>query len=154
MTLPQLFDLSFVSGRERPAIQWAGKTYTFGEVDARASRMAHALVRRGIKPGDRLCIYLPNCLEYIDVFLACTRLGVIFVPINILYRGREIRHILADAEPVAVIASSESSEHIADHAPVWLLEELARETLSESEARSSFVFDGDAPAAIIYTSGT
>ena len=37
----------------------------------------------------------------IDLFLACVKTGVIFVPINILYRGREIAHILEDAEPRA-----------------------------------------------------
>ena len=35
----------------------------------------------------------------IDLYLACVKLGVIFVPINILYRDREIAHILHDAEP-------------------------------------------------------
>ena len=54
---------------------------------------------RGLQTGDRLCVYLANCVEMIDLFLACVKLGVIFVPVNILYREREIAHILADAEP-------------------------------------------------------
>ncbi len=49
--------------------------------------------------GDRLCVYLANSLDFIDIFLACVKLGVIFVPINILYRERELSHILTDAEP-------------------------------------------------------
>jgi acyl-CoA synthetase (AMP-forming)/AMP-acid ligase II len=45
------------------------------------------------------CVYLGNCVEMIDVYLACIKSGIIFVPINILYRDREISHILRDAEP-------------------------------------------------------
>ena len=61
--------------------------------------MAAALTARGLTRGDRLALYLPNRLEYLDLFLAATRLGVIVVPINALYRERELGHILGDATP-------------------------------------------------------
>ncbi len=69
--------------------------------------MAHALDRRGITQGDRVCVYLANRIEMIDLFLACVKLGAIFVPINILYREREMSHILADAEPKLLITEKE-----------------------------------------------
>jgi acyl-CoA synthetase (AMP-forming)/AMP-acid ligase II len=53
---------------------------------------------RGLGAGDRLAIYLPNRIEYVDLFLACSRLGVIVVPINVLYRDREMSHILRRRE--------------------------------------------------------
>src|SRR5437868_13301784 len=124
MTLPTLFDLSLVGRRERPALEWEELRLTFGEIDDRASRMANLLAGRGLKPGDRLCVYLANCLEYIDLFLAATRLGVIFVPVNILYREREISHILQDAGPAAIVASEASSPYVPAIAPVWRVEEL------------------------------
>ncbi len=106
MTLNDLFDLSFVNRRERTALEFAGLEYTFGEIDARSNRMARLLLDRGLKTGDRLCVYLANSVEMIDIFLACVKTGVIFVPINILYRDREISHILSDAEPAALITSA------------------------------------------------
>ena len=99
MTLTSLFDLSFLGRRDTIALEFDGRTYTFGEIDARSNRMAHALAGRGLKRGDRLCVYLANCLELIDLYLASVKMGVIFVPMNILYREREIAHILSDAEP-------------------------------------------------------
>ncbi|MGH9632303.1 MAG: class I adenylate-forming enzyme family protein [Bryobacteraceae bacterium] len=153
MTLPDLFDLSLVSRRGQPALDW-DRTYTFGEIDARASRMVHALTRRGLQSGDRMCVYLVNCIEYIDLFLAATRLGVIFVPINILYRDREIRHIIADAEPLSIVTDESHREHVPDGAPVWLIEELRREAEGQPDKRHIQVTDGDTPAAIVYTSGT
>ncbi|MBK9168448.1 MAG: AMP-binding protein [Bryobacterales bacterium] len=153
MTLPELFDLSLTARHDQPALDW-DRPYTFGEIDARASRMAHVLARRGLKAGDRLCVYLPNCLEFIDLFLAATRLGVIFVPVNILYRDREIRHIAGDADPVAFVANETNRDAIPEGPDVWLAEELSREAAAAPETRTVAVHDGDTPAALVYTSGT
>src|SRR5262249_24784512 len=110
MHLTQLFDLSLHGRAESPGLIYddvsgATRTLTFGEVDARANRMANELVARRLTKGDRLCLHVANRVEYIDLYLACIRLGVILVPMNVLYREREVRHIVGDAEPVAVVAS-------------------------------------------------
>ena len=117
--------------------------------------MASLLAARGLEKGDRLCVYLANCLEYIDLYLAATRLGVIFVPVNVLYRDREIRHILHDAEPKALITTAAQTEFIPDPpTPIWLLEDLRAELPNQPTTRTINVTDGDTPAAIVYTSGT
>lgn len=155
MTLPALFDLSFIGRRAAPALEWEGGVLTFGEIDDRASRMTNLLVARGLGKGDRLCVYLANCLEFIDLYLAATRLGVIFVPVNVLYREREIRHILQDAEPKALVTTAAQVSFLGDcPVPVWLLEDLRVDVVGQSTARRVDVTDGDTPAAIVYTSGT
>src|SRR5580658_6625011 len=126
MNLRQLFDVSLAARRDQVALEWQGLEYTFGEIDSRSNRMASALVRRGLQRGDRLCVYLANRIEMIDVYLACVKLGVIFVPINILYREREITHILTDAEPVAVV----SAAALPSAAPLWNPADLTREAAS------------------------
>ncbi|PYQ29401.1 MAG: hypothetical protein DMF56_10555 [Acidobacteria bacterium] len=135
MNLLHLFDLSLRARRDAPALEWEGTTYTFGEIDARSNRVANALIARGFAKGDRLCVYLANRIELIDLFLACVKLGVIFVPINILYREREIAHITNDAEPRDVITADNLFT-------------------SDDDRRPDVMLDGDTPAAIIYTSGT
>ena len=134
MNLLHLFDLSLIARAEAPALEWQGRTYTFGELESRSNRVARALLARGYAKGDRLAVYLPNCIELIDLFLACVKLGVIFVPINILYREREIAHITSDAEPREVISGDVP---------------YANDT-----SRPTVMTGGDTPAAIIYTSGT
>src|SRR6266700_1179760 len=131
MNLTGLFDLSFVDRRETVALEFQNRTLTFGEIDERSNRVAHLFQQRGLQAGDRLCVYLSNCLEMIDVYLACVKLGVIFVPINILYKEREIAHILADADPKCVVAAA-----------------------SFPASRPDVPLDGDTTAGIIYTSGT
>jgi len=155
LTLPALFDLSFVGRRGAQALEWDGEVYTFGDVDDRASRMANLLAARGLEMGDRICVYLANCLEFVDLYLAATRLGVIFVPLNVLYRGREIRHILQDAEPKALVTTAAQIEFVGDTTvPIWRLEDLREEVVKQPATRRIDVTDGDTPAAIVYTSGT
>ncbi len=105
------------------------------------------MTRADCEQGNRLAVYLSNCVELIDIFLACVKLGVIFVPINILYREKEILHILGDAEPMAVVAVQEMPGSV----PVWRVGELVTPDTAE---RPAVALDGDAPAAIVYTSGT
>ncbi|MFN0101768.1 MAG: class I adenylate-forming enzyme family protein [Bryobacteraceae bacterium] len=151
MTLPDLFDLSLLGRRSAPALEWEGSIYTFGDIDDRASRMANLLASRGLEKGNRLAVYLANCVEYIDLYLAATRLGVIFVPVNALYRDREIRHILEDAEPKAIITTAAQTEFITESpALIWLLEDLR----TQPSPRRIDVSDPETPAAIVYTSGT
>src|SRR5207247_10799394 len=95
-----------------------GRTLTCGEVDGGANRMARELAARGLGRGDRLCVHLSNRVEFIDLFLACVRLGAIIVPINVLYRDRELRHIVSDAEPRAVVIG-DSDARYPDGATLW-----------------------------------
>jgi malonyl-CoA/methylmalonyl-CoA synthetase len=141
MNLRDLFDLSLVNRRDQVALEWAGTEHTFGDLDARSNRMAHTLEGRGLATGDRLCVYLANRIEMIDLYLACIKLGVIFVPINILYREREIAHIISDAEPKLHITEKD-------------LPELCAEAARRPDVFPARALDGDTPAALVYTSGT
>jgi len=150
LNLTNLFDLSFVGRRDAVALEFQNDTYTFGDIDTRSNRLAQLLLQRGLKQGDRLCVYLANCIEMIDVYLACVKLGVIFVPINILYRDREISHILTDAEPVAVVSDTNFESSV----PLWNARALVHDAEALPANRPQVAVDGDAPAGIIYTSGT
>src|SRR5580700_10364324 len=150
MTLCDLFDLSLKGRRDSVALEFRDQTYTFGELDSRSNRLARLFSDKGLRKGDRLCVYLVNCVEMIDIYLACVKLGVIFVPINILYRDREISHILSDAEPRALIADGS----VVTDVPVWTPADLTREANGVEDIRPMIDLDGDSPAGIIYTSGT
>jgi malonyl-CoA/methylmalonyl-CoA synthetase len=134
--LLHLFDLSLIARANDVALEWAGVEFTFGAIERSSNRVAYALRARGLVKGDRLCVYLGNRIELIDIYLACVKLGVIFVPINILYRDREIAHITNDAEPKLTITEADLP------------------LTGDRDDRPTEALDGDTPAAIIYTSGT
>ena len=142
MNLRNWFDSTFTHRAKQEALEWAGAVYTFGEIDARSNRMARVLTARGLTKGDRLSIYLANCIEFIDLYLACIKLGVIFVPINILYRDREMSHILSDAQPKLLVTAAEI--------PAL----LAEASLQSGDALPEVPLEGDDVAALVYTSGT
>jgi malonyl-CoA/methylmalonyl-CoA synthetase len=144
LTLLELFDPSLIGRRDTAALDFQGATYTFGDLDARSNRLAQLFQARGLKTGDRLCVYLANSVEMIDLYLASVKLGLIFVPINILYRDREITHILTDAAPSAVIGLPSG----------WSVSELKKEASAYPNQRPNASLTADTPAGIIYTSGT
>jgi len=158
MNLSQLFDLSFKGRADRVGLEYSDagvlRSLTFGEIDARANRMAGELSARGFVKGDRLAVHLANRVEFIDLYLACTRLGVIFVPMNVLYRERELRHIVSDSEPTAVVVDRGADVEYPRDATLWDVAELSMAAGKRESARSSAHVDGDDPALIVYTSGT
>ena len=130
MTLADLFAQSLVVSHNKVGLEWNGRTFTFGDLDERATRTARTLTARGLSAGDRLAVYLPNRIDVIDLFLACTRLGVIVVPVNVLYREREISHILSDAEPKAIVAAGTPPGTYT--VPVWQVDDLANDAAQAS----------------------
>lgn len=158
MQLHDLFDASLIARAAAPALDLDGpegvRTLTFGELDRRANRMAHVLEARGVAAGDRVAVQLPNGITFIDLFLACTRIGAVFVPINVLYREREVAHIVHDAEPRVVVAGQALRDQCPPDAPFIDVHDLEASAEVASERTVRRRIDGDDPAGIIYTSGT
>ena len=159
MSLLPLLDVSLRARRNVVALEWASSpervtSFTFGDLEDRSNQMAHAIAARGLSSGDRLAVFLTNCVEYIDLYLACVKLGVIFVPVNVLYREREIRHILSDAAPSAIVTSPALAEHLGDAEGVWLVDALAADAAQRPTERPGHASSGDSAAALVYTSGT
>lgn len=159
MSLLDLYDLSLRGRREVPALECddgagSSRTLTFGAIDERSDRMAGLLAARGLVRGDRLAFCLQNGIAVIDLWLAAVKLGVIVVPINVLYKGREIGHIIADAEPKAVITTP---DHTADFPPgtvLWDADDVERDAERMPAVRPAVCLDAMTPAALVYTSGT
>lgn len=159
MQLIDLFDLSLIGRASAVALEYERADgsigeLSFGEIEARSNRLARLLRERGLERGDRLGFFMPNRVEFIDLYLACVKLGVIVTPLNVLYREREISHIIADAEPKAIVATRELATLLPGEAISWDVEQLAAEASSRGASRVRVALDGDEPAAIVYTSGT
>lgn len=159
MLLGDLFSLSLRGRAGTVGLEYetAGGTryeLTFGELQVRSSRVAAELRRRGLRAGDRVAVHLANRVEFIELFLACVHSGLVFVPINILYRDREIAHILADAEPRMIVTAAAGESLFPAGAPVIdavdLFASAGRGTMDDVRPE----IDGDAAACIVYTSGT
>ena len=159
MSLLSLFDLSLIGRAAQPAILFdlpdqTRAELTFGELEERSNRLAHAFRARGLGAGDRVAFFLANRVEVIDLWIAGVKLGLILVPINVLYRERELRHILSDASPAAVITSRDLAPFLPAEAVVWDVEELSASAAAQSPVRIAVPCDAATPLSLIYTSGT
>lgn len=166
MSLLPLLNLTLLGAASRPALEAEApdgsvNVYTFGELEARSNRLAQVLHARGVVRGDRVAFLLANGVEVIDLWLASVKLGLIAVPINVLYQAREIAHIVADAEPSAVITTIDRAGDLPADARMWDVYELSRDAatlIDVSGIRPTLiqdtVCDADTPLALVYTSGT
>ena len=150
MNLVQLFDLSLIDRKDKTALIFGDQIFTFGDIELRSNQMAHLLLQKGCKSGDRVCIYLENCVEMIDLYIACAKTGIVFVPINILYKEREVSHILADAEPRLLFANGE----VPGGFDAFQLNDLIALVKEQPTHRLPIQTTGDSSAALVYTSGT
>jgi malonyl-CoA/methylmalonyl-CoA synthetase len=159
MSLLPLFDLSLIARASRPALDCEAAdgtrtAFTFGELEIRSNQLSHTLRARGLKAGDRVAFFLQNRIEVIDLWIAGAKLGLIIVPINVLYRERELTHILRDAEPTAVVTSRDLAAFIPTDVTVWDVDALATDASTQPNTRLSVPTDAATPMALIYTSGT
>lgn len=100
---------------ERPAMidQGTGRTFTYGEFNARSAALAGYLRDEwGVQAGDRVAILAKNCTEYFEFEFACIKLGAIMLPLNWRLAEPELLFILNDAEAVGLIYDAEFSDRV------------------------------------------
>jgi fatty-acyl-CoA synthase len=76
---------------------------TFGEVDARVTRLARSLADRGVGRGDRVAVLMGNSIEMVEAIFAGWRLGAIVVPVNFRLVAPEVAYVLGDAGARAIV---------------------------------------------------
>ena len=88
---------------KRVALTFLGKQITYAELDGLANRFAHALIKLGIKPGERVGLLMPNIPQIVISYYGIWRAGAVAVPVNPLYTDREIEHQLNSSGATSVI---------------------------------------------------
>ncbi|MBU8911923.1 MAG: AMP-binding protein [Desulfobacterales bacterium] len=92
---------------DKPAIIFEEQTISYQVLCRRADRTSCWLQSIGIEKGDRVAVMLNNCPEFLDLFLACARLGVIFVPINFRITSVELDYFIQNCRPRLFIHGDE-----------------------------------------------
>ena len=133
------------------------------------NRAANGFLNLGIRKGDRVCIMLHNCPEFLYTWLGLSKIGGILVPINAAFKEKEAEYIISHSEAVAIVAAHQFIpiiEAVRPRTPRverlislgegevtgWTpFQELPR---ASSELKSSVKLTGDDVSTIMYTSGT
>jgi fatty-acyl-CoA synthase len=160
----------------KPAIIFEEEQITYAELHRRANRASCWLQSLGIEKGDRVAVMLNNCPEFIELFLACARLGAIFVPLNFRSAPPELDYFLKNCRPRLFVFGHEFVDTVQrldleDTRPQALLSSVGKlpadaavlDYINESAAfegqkpfptRSLGPTDPEEPQVIMYTSGT
>ena len=169
MSLTRLADESLDKYGEYVALAFEGRRYTNLEQARASARLAHALRRLGVGPGDRVLVMLPNCAEVIQSYGAILRCGGVIVPVIFLLGEREVAHIVADSEAKVVITSADllgkveaqigvlpTLHHVllVDGGGDGTTRSLAAEAAGEPNSFPAVDRRPDDLAVILYTSGT
>ena len=83
------------------------RSMTFRQWNARSCRLANALLGLGLQKGDRVGVLAYNCVEWMEIYAASAKAGVVAVPINFRLVGREIRYIMENCEARALIVEDD-----------------------------------------------
>ena len=101
------------TARRRPgatALVWDGGSLTRDELDRRAGGFARALAERGVKPGDRIALSIPNTWPFVVALLGGLKAGATVVPLNPLLTADERAKILSHLGPRLLVESVGADE--------------------------------------------
>jgi len=138
---------------------------SYGELAQRVRRFATALLRLGLKPGDRVSLQLPNSVDYVVCFYGAMRAGMVANPINCVYTPREVAYMLDDSAAAMLISTPELLAGLVDVLPAVELRAIAStgpaapdclsltELLDAPDDPPDYP-DETAPACLPYSSGT
>jgi crotonobetaine/carnitine-CoA ligase len=103
-TLGEFLDLAAGAGPDQVFVQISGQRITYRQIQERAARAAGMFQKLGIRHGDRVCLFLTNCPEFLYCWFGLSLIGAITVPINTAYQRDETAYILNHAEGVVLVA--------------------------------------------------
>jgi len=95
--LPEILRKTAARFPNRPALYYFGTRLTYRELDEKVDQFADLLIKEGIKPGEKVALYLPNCAPCVIGFFGALRAGAILTQLNPLYSASETAHQLKDS---------------------------------------------------------
>jgi len=146
------------------------RSLTFTQLDERTNRLANALLGLGMRKGDKISVVLQNCLEFVEVYLACAKAGIVVAPVNWRLSPAEAEYVVNNSDARALITCVDCFQlveeikhkvkvdaglyvHIGDKAPEGYLD--YEQMIKQASAEPPEVeVKGDDTWVILHTSGT
>src|SRR5215207_7572667 len=168
LVLPEFLSHNATLYPDRIALAYEDRTLSFAELDERANRLGNALAERGVQRGDNVALLMYNCLEVVDAWFGCQKLGACPVPINFRLAQPEVDYILENADAVGIIADAQLGDrartaasrlegvrfHLGVGEPPEGAEDYEAVLAGASPDAPDTLVDDDDLAFLMYTSGT
>ena len=161
MIVPDMLTFGVSRAPHRPCVVDRDRVHTFAETSERASRLADALRRHGIRRGDRISLLAQNELEYTEIQVGASRAGAILAPLNWRLTVPELRYMVENCTPSLLIHGAGYEQAARELGlPTWYLGdgghgEPYEQHLAAAEPDPQLpALPAQDAAQIIYTSGT
>jgi len=157
-TLPALFEAQAARDPAATALIFADQELSYGELNARANRLAHALIAQGAGPESLIGLYLDRSFELVVSLLAVLKSGAAYLPLDPEHPTARIEAMLDDATPLRVITTAALADNLPADCPRIVLDELTdlaqRPQSNPSDADRLAPLTPLHPAYVIFTSGS
>ncbi|MGE3147992.1 MAG: class I adenylate-forming enzyme family protein [Pseudorhodoplanes sp.] len=113
MNLAQyVFEAGSAYGADRIAVICSGREWSYRHLFDEIEKFAIALVKLGVRRGDRIMAHMPNRAEYFIAYLGAAKVGAICATVNIDYTTAEVAHMIRHAEPKCIVTDDVGAEKI------------------------------------------
>lgn len=106
-TLAEVLAIRAAEYPQRTFVGFREASFSYGDVDRLATRIASNLADLGVRQGDRVMLMVPNSPAFVLTMFGVARMGAVEVPVNTAYKGELLRYVLADAEPTVFVVHSQ-----------------------------------------------
>jgi len=153
--IPDLFDAQVRARPEAEALAWGDTRLTYADLDARANRLAHHLVRRGVGPESRVGVLLERGIDLVVSILAVLKAGGCYVPLDPAYPPERLSLMLADAGVRVLLTRGDAQPEGMDFGGEMVrLDEAAHPLAAERDDAPRSDASPESLAYIVYTSGS
>lgn len=152
----RLFEHFAVEQPDAPALTFAGASLSYGELNARANRLAHYLLEHGVKTGDRVGVCVDPSFDILIALLALFKIGATHVPLDPTYPTERLEVILDDVAPKLLLAQTATMRNLPQQKlPKTFLFDRDQAKLEGRPAENpDLEYSLEEAAYIVYTSGT
>jgi len=112
LTVPQAFARTVKKNQDKPALIFEDQTWTFKQLEDYSNRVANYFLRAGYKPGQCVALFMENRLEYVGIWLGCSKVGLVPALINANLSGHPLVHSIRAASAKLLIYGSEFHEAV------------------------------------------
>ena len=112
MNIGQIQKMNAKKFKDTVALMDKDRSFTYPAMNKRVNQVAHSLTSLGLEKGDKVAVFLENCIEIVELFLATAKTGIIMVPINFRLAGPEVEYIVNNSDAKAFVVHDQFADTI------------------------------------------